>query len=67
MTLQKLTLADRCDRCVATARVSLAFHTGGMLQFCKHHYERYGRSIPAAAVAELNDQRGELLAEVQGR
>ncbi len=37
VTLPELTLADRCDRCGAAAKVRAILPTGGELLFCGHH------------------------------
>jgi hypothetical protein len=47
-----LTVADRCDRCCAQARVRVRFSTGHLL-FCGHHSARHAVAIAALAAAEL--------------
>ncbi|CAM2731553.1 hypothetical protein [Skermania piniformis] len=37
LTLTPLTVADRCDRCGAGARVRAVLPGGGELLFCQHH------------------------------
>jgi hypothetical protein len=59
MILKHLTLTDKCDRCVAQARVSVTLHGGGELQFCKNHYERHEKQLQSL-VLTINDQRKEL-------
>jgi len=34
---RQLTVADRCDRCSARAKVLAVLHSGGQLFFCGHH------------------------------
>ena len=68
MPLPKLTVADQCDRCIAVAWVSIAFRSGRTLTFCKHHYEMHEPMIAAtASIAEVNDQRPDLLRQESGR
>ncbi|MCY7343370.1 MAG: hypothetical protein LH603_16445 [Pseudonocardia sp.] len=37
LTRPELTLADRCDRCGAAAKVRAVLPKGGELLFCGHH------------------------------
>ncbi|MDN5933905.1 MAG: hypothetical protein L0I24_23005 [Pseudonocardia sp.] len=37
LTRPELTLADRCDRCGAAAKVRAVLQSGGELLFCGHH------------------------------
>ncbi|MEJ3655173.1 DUF7455 domain-containing protein [Pseudonocardia sp. TRM90224] len=37
LTRPELTLADRCDRCGAAAKVRAVLRSGGELLFCGHH------------------------------
>jgi hypothetical protein len=37
LTRPELTLADRCDRCGAAAKVRAVLPSGGELLFCGHH------------------------------
>ena len=37
LTRPQLTLADRCDRCGAAAKVRAVLPKGGELLFCGHH------------------------------
>ncbi|MBW0117704.1 DUF7455 domain-containing protein [Pseudonocardia abyssalis] len=37
LTRPELTLADRCDRCGAAAKVRAVLSSGGELLFCGHH------------------------------
>ena len=37
----ELTILDRCDRCLANARVRVVFSSGADLLFCGHHGRRF--------------------------
>lgn len=39
-----LTKMDRCDRCVAEARVLIEI-SGGKLMFCQHHYNKHEKAL----------------------
>jgi hypothetical protein len=41
LTVEPLTVADRCDRCGAQAYVRVAMSAGGELFFCAHHGREY--------------------------
>ena len=49
LTRPQLTLADRCDRCGAAAKVRAVLPKGGELLFCGHHANRYADGIARAA------------------
>jgi hypothetical protein len=52
---EKLTAADRCDRCGAQAYVEITLATtGGELLFCAHHAREHSDKIKAVA-AEIKD------------
>jgi hypothetical protein len=42
-------LTERCDRCGAAAKLSVAFTAGGELAFCGHHGNRYADHILSMA------------------
>ena len=47
-------LAERCDRCGAAAKLELALAGGGGLAFCGHHANKYAdRLAPVAVKATL--------------
>ncbi|OJF09669.1 DUF7455 domain-containing protein [Couchioplanes caeruleus] len=49
-------LAERCDRCGAAAKLELSLAGGGSLAFCGHHANRYAdRLVPMAAKAAVED------------
>ncbi|MEV6600700.1 hypothetical protein AB0M36_28185 [Actinoplanes sp. NPDC051346] len=49
-------LAERCDRCGAAAKLELSLAGGGSLAFCGHHANRYAnRLVPMAAKASVED------------
>jgi hypothetical protein len=37
----ELTLLDRCDRCVASAKVRAVFRDRGELLLCGHHFRQH--------------------------
>ena len=47
--IKTLTLADRCDRCGAEAKVRATFTTGDLL-FCGHHGKAYLDKMTETAV-----------------
>ena len=50
-------LADRCDRCGAAAKLAMALPTGGELAFCGHHANRHTEDIlrMAGTIALVED------------
>ena len=42
-------LTERCDRCGAAAKLTVALTAGGELAFCGHHGNRYAERIAATA------------------
>ncbi|MFI5493132.1 hypothetical protein [Actinoplanes sp. NPDC051859] len=47
-------MAERCDRCGAAAKLELSLAGGGNLSFCGHHANKYAnRLVPMAAKASL--------------
>jgi hypothetical protein len=42
-------LTERCDRCGAAARMTVALTAGGELAFCGHHGNRYADQILTVA------------------
>jgi hypothetical protein len=42
-------LTERCDRCGAAAKLSVALVGGGELAFCGHHGNRYAEHILSIA------------------
>ena len=50
-------LTDRCDRCGAPARLTVAVRTGGTLALCGHHANRYSESILRCA-AQVTTEDG---------
>ena len=49
-TRTPLTVADRCDRCGAQARVRIYLDGGSTLQFCGHHFREHEVRLRAVAV-----------------
>lgn len=50
-----LTMADRCDRCGAAARVRAKLPSGGELLFCQHHAnEHETKLVELAAVLQVS-------------
>ncbi len=45
LTRPELTLADRCDRCGAAAKVRAVLPSGGELLFCGHHGNAYAEKL----------------------
>jgi hypothetical protein len=50
-------LTERCDRCGAAAKLSVALTAGGELHFCGHHGNRYADNILSVA-AEVTVESG---------
>jgi hypothetical protein len=50
---------ERCDRCVATARILLE-HDADTLALCLHHYERNWQTLLAGGWEVTRDTRAEL-------
>jgi hypothetical protein len=42
-------LTERCDKCGAAAKLSVALTAGGELAFCGHHGNSYAETILASA------------------
>ncbi|OJY50207.1 MAG: hypothetical protein BGP03_12245 [Pseudonocardia sp. 73-21] len=45
LTRPELTLADRCDRCGAAAKVRAVLPKGGELLFCGHHAKAHADKL----------------------
>ena len=45
LTRPQLTLADRCDRCGAAAKVRAVLPKGGELLFCGHHAKAHADKL----------------------
>ena len=56
-----LTAADRCDRCSAQAYVRVTLESGQSLDFCGHHYTLSSLGLLLSPVADVHDQRDDLL------
>ena len=41
-------LAERCDRCGAAAKLEVVLAAGGELAFCGHHANKHGGSSPGS-------------------
>lgn len=52
----KLTVADRCDRCGAQARVTFAIGVGE-IQMCKHHGDEHAPALTAKGGTIVDDIR----------
>jgi hypothetical protein len=52
---ERLTAADRCDRCGARAYIRVLLPRGGELMFCAHH-GRVNATALEAVDAEIQDQ-----------
>ncbi|MFP5020377.1 DUF7455 domain-containing protein [Pseudonocardia phyllosphaerae] len=50
LTRPELTLADRCDRCGAAAKVRAILPSGGELLFCNHHGRAHADKLREAGV-----------------
>ncbi|ANY08661.1 DUF7455 domain-containing protein [Pseudonocardia sp. HH130630-07] len=50
LTRPELTLADRCDRCGAAAKVRAILPSGGELLFCNHHGRAHAEKLRASGV-----------------
>ena len=49
-------LAERCDRCGAAAKLELALAGGGSLAFCGHHANKYADGlVPVALKATVEN------------
>lgn len=48
---QKLTAADRCDRCGAAAQVRAVLPAGGELLFCRHHFTKHQAGLVETGAA----------------
>ncbi|MEV4636056.1 hypothetical protein AB0J80_01760 [Actinoplanes sp. NPDC049548] len=49
-------LAERCDRCGAAAKLELALAGGGGLAFCGHHANKYAdRLVPVSVKATVEN------------
>ena len=59
LTRPQLTLADRCDRCGAAAKVRAVLPKGGELLFCGHHGRKHAAQLRQVAV-EIHDSEGAL-------
>ncbi len=59
ITRTPLTVADRCDRCAAAARVRVFLEGGSALQFCGHHFREHEVRLREVAV-EVQDETAEL-------
>ena len=51
LTRPQLTLADRCDRCGAAAKVRAVLPKGGELLFCGHHAHEYSAKLEELAAS----------------
>lgn len=49
-----LSIADRCDRCGAQARVRVVLGTGDLL-FCAHHAKAYENKLRVAALEYVDE------------
>lgn len=47
---EKLTVADRCDRCGAQAYVRVTLPSGGELMFCGHHAKAHEDKLRQVAI-----------------
>lgn len=50
LTRPELTLADRCDRCGAAAKVRAVLPSGGELLFCGHHGRAHADKLRESGV-----------------
>lgn len=50
LTRPELTLADRCDRCGAAAKVRAVLPSGGELLFCGHHGRAHEEKLRESGV-----------------
>jgi len=50
---------DRCDRCQSRSYVAVILNTGGRLDWCKHHWERYEQAL-LPIITDIRDQRDQL-------
>ncbi|GAA4984442.1 hypothetical protein WHI96_10920 [Pseudonocardia tropica] len=50
LTRPELTLADRCDRCGAAAKVRAILPSGGELLFCNHHGNAHAAKLRESGV-----------------
>ena len=57
--LPVLRVADRCDRCIAQARVRVRLQKGSSLVFCAHHYSTHEPALKDIAIA-IRDDRAQL-------
>lgn len=55
-TADRVHADDRCDRCVAEARVLVLLRSGGELALCKHHARQHRSALePIALLIEHDD------------
>ena len=59
LTRDRLTAADRCDRCGAAAKVRVIMDGGSALLFCAHHFKEHEVRLRAIAV-DVDDQSDEI-------
>lgn len=59
--VEALTAADRCDRCQAQAMVRVVLTTGGLLLFCKHHFDQHEPGLLLAGASVTEDRRTDLV------
>lgn len=59
--VERLQVADRCDRCNAQAYVEVTTPAGALL-FCAHHYNRH-EDVLSTAGYPVHDERHKLLQE----
>ncbi len=59
---EKLTAADRCDRCGARAYVRVVLASGELL-FCAHHGRKHGDALREVAI-RVDDETDRLLDEL---
>lgn len=52
---QRLTTADRCDRCGAQAYLRVILASGGELMFCAHHARKHSDKLKQVAL-QIQDE-----------
>lgn len=55
-----LTVADRCDRCGAQARVIFAMPINGEILMCKHDADKHGDAVQSKGGIIVQDIRREI-------
>jgi hypothetical protein len=55
LTVEPMTVADRCDRCGAQAYVRVTLPAGGELFFCGHHGREYTPRLAALSATIVDE------------